>query len=170
MVPAIAVWAAIGLVLTVLPVAAAARVGVVLYGCGYGAIEALGATRPRAPGRNWQVPQDLMIGASARRRVLIWGSILGPGFLTRNPYAGFGMLPLLAGAATGRSLVTGAAVAAIVGATHACGRGVALLRDVAAPPPPPVAVLLRSLRWRRLDGVVLLAISGVAIATTAVRL
>ncbi len=136
-----------------------------------------------APGRRWQVPQDLLLGASGRRRVVVWGTILGPGFLTRNPYAGFGMLLLLA--ASIGSLPAAVVVAAAIGAAHAGGRAFALLRDSATEPTGEAlpqtteqetaqhettqqdafTLLLRMLRWRTLDGVALLATAGAAIVT-----
>jgi len=174
--PAAAVWAVLGLALTVLPIGTAALLAAVLYGCVYGAAEFFGLSRPRAPGRTWQVPQGFMIGASSRRRTLVWGSILGPGFLTRNPYAGFGILPLLVagagplmGGGTSR-LASGLIVAAIVGTAHGGGRALALLRDVSRPLDDPFALLLRSLRWRALDGLALLAIAGAATVTVAGRI
>jgi hypothetical protein len=175
-VPAAAVWAVLGLVLGALPIGTAALVVAAVYGSGYGAVEVYGAAWP-APGRRWQVPQDLMIGATSRRRVLVWGSILGPGFLTRNPYAGFGMLPVLVAAVgslaargqAGGSLTTGMWVAALVGAAHGCGRAVALLRDSASPQDEPFALLLRSFRWRMLDGLALLSVAGAAIVTAGYR-
>ena len=118
-------WALVGLLLWALPLADVALVLLVGYGCGYGALEITGAAWPPAPGRRWQVPQDMMIGAGRGRRLLIWGAVLGPGFLTRNPYAGFGALPLLAAAAVkvaGGSLVAGVCVAALIGAAHGAGR------------------------------------------------
>jgi len=162
----------LGLVLTALPIGTAALLAAIVYGCAYGGAETFGLSRVRAPGRSWQVPQDFMIGASSRGRALIWGSILGPGFLTRNPYAGFGILPLLvAGAGTGTSrMAVGLAVAAMIGIAHGAGRGLALLRDVARPQDDPFALLLRSLRWRTIDGLALLAIAGAAAVTVAGRL
>jgi hypothetical protein len=167
-VPAMAMWAVIGLLLAALPIALVALGAVVLYGCGYGAVEILGTARPSAPGRNWQVPQDLMIGASGRRRVLVWGAVLGPGFLTRNPYAGFGALPLLL--ASLGSVPVAVAVAALVGMAHGSARALALLRDAARLQPEPIGLLLRSLRWRTLDGLGLLAVAGAGLATAAARL
>jgi hypothetical protein len=152
-----------------------ALLAAVLYGCVYGAAESFGVSRPQAPGRSWQVPQDFMIGASSRRRALVWGSILGPGFLTRNPYAGFGILPLLvagigpaAGAAAGR-LAVGLTAAVMIGIAHGAGRAVALLRDVSRPQDDPFVLLLRTLRWRALDGLALLAIAGAVTMTVAAR-
>jgi hypothetical protein len=165
--PAGAMWAVIGMLLAALHVATAALVVAAVYGAGYGAIELTGLAWPRPPGRGWQVPQEVLIGASPRRRVLVWGAILGPGFLTRNPYAGFGMLVALVACAG--SLSAGAWLAAAVGVAHGCGRGAALLRDARTRLTEPFALVLRSMRWRMLDGVALLAVAGAAIMTAAFR-
>ena len=138
-----------------------------VYGCGYGLAEVTGRHWP-APGRRWQVPQDLLIGAGGTRRLVIWGAVLGPGFLTRNPYPGFGMLVLLA-AAAGR-WPAAVIVAAAIGAAHAGGRGIALLRDSKTGQHDPFALVLRSLRWRALDGMALLAVAGAAIVTAGHQL
>ena len=172
--PAAAVWALLGLVLGALPVAPAAIVAAALYGCGYGVVEASGMARPAAPGRRWQVPQDLLLGQTGGRRVVLWGAILGPGLLTRNPYASFGMLVVLA--ATVGSLPAGVWVAALIGAAHASGRAFAVLRDSArsqdegSAHAEPFALVLRSLRWRVLDGLALLAVAGAAIVTAGYQL
>ncbi len=131
-VPAAVTWAGLGLVLGALAlaapaVAAGALAAAVVYGFGYGVIELSGRAGPRAPGSNWQVPQHMLVGAGPRRRMLVWGLYLGPGFLTRNPYAGFGMTVVLVGCAA-RPLA-GLLVAAGAGATHGSGRALALLRD-----------------------------------------
>jgi hypothetical protein len=172
-VPAAAVWALLGLALGALPIASAAIVTAAIYGCGYGVIEASGLARPAAPGRRWQVPQDLLLGEKGGRRVVLWGAILGPGLLTRNPYASFGMLVVLA--ATVGGLPAAVWVAALIGAAHASGRAFAVLRDSARqqdkarPHDEPFALLLRSLRWRVLDGLALLAVAGAALVTAGYR-
>ncbi|HUA41022.1 MAG TPA: hypothetical protein VMA32_05635 [Streptosporangiaceae bacterium] len=166
--PAAVVWAMLGLLFGVLPIATAAAVAAAVYGAGYGVVEASGMARPAAPGRRWQVPQDLLLGGSGRRRVLLWGAILGPGLLTRNPYASFGMLVVLA--ATAGGFPAGVVVAALIGAAHASGRALAVLRDSARPQDEPFALLLRSLRWRVLDGMALLAVAGAAFVTAGYRL
>ena len=166
--PAAAVWALAGLVLGALPIASAAVVAAAVYGLGYGVVEASGMARPAAPGRRWQVPQDLLLGESGGRRVVLWGAILGPGLLTPNPYASFGMLVVLA--ATVGGLPAGIWVAALIGAAHASGRAIAVLRDSASPQAEPFALLLRSLRWRVLDGLALLAVAGAAIVAAGFRL
>lgn len=166
--PAVVIWAVIGLALTALPVATVALVAVAAYGLFYGLAEISGRSRLAVPGRNWQVPQDMMIGAGSRRRLAVWGLILGPGFLTRNPYAGFGMLPLLV--ASAGSAGAGIAMAALIGIAHGSGRGLALLRDAASPAGDPFGILLRSLRWRRLDGLALLIVAVVAVVCVHGRL
>jgi hypothetical protein len=172
-VPGAAAWAAVGLALGVAAVAipwlsTAAVVATAVYGCLYGAVEVRGLPWPAAPGRRWQVPQDLLIGASPRRRVLVWGSILGPGFLTRNPYAGFAILPVLVAAAGG--VQAAIVVGALVGVAHAAGRGAALLRDSSRPQDEPFVLLLSMLRWRTVDGLALLAVAGSAAVVAGFRL
>jgi hypothetical protein len=171
-VPGAVVWASLGLGVGALALAApwlgiAATIAAALYGCGYGAIEVCGLPWPAAPGRRWQVPQNLLIGVTSRRRVVVWGFMLGPGFLTRNPYAGFGVLPLLV-AAAGRGWVV-IISAGLVGMAHAAGRGAALLRDVARQPDEPFALLLRSLRWRVVDGLALLVVAAAAATVVLAR-
>ena len=171
-VPATVIWACLGLVLGALvlaaPAAASAALAVaVVYGFGYGVIELSGRAGPRAPGSNWQVPQRMLVGAGTRRRVLVWGLYLGPGFLTRNPYAGFGMTVVLVACAA-RPL-TGLLVAAGAGAAHGSGRALALLRDARVRAAEPFELLLTSLRWRMLDGLALLMVGGAAIAGCAFR-
>ena len=191
-VPAVAVWGVIGLVLGWLPLSRAALVAMAVYGLVYGAAEITGRPILRAPGTGWQVPQTMLLGARPGRRVLVWGALLGPGLATRNPYAGFGALPLAVAAARGP--VAGLAAGAVVGAAHGTARAAALLRDVrelkAQRPPAPVSagqvragqvptgtvltaapripthldLLLRTVRWRRIDGVLLL---GLAVAAAA---
>ncbi len=187
-VPAAGVWALAGAVLGSVPLAQAGIALAVGYGAYYGLTEVSGVRGLRAPGRRWQVPQTMMISASPWRRVLVWGAILGPGFLTRNPYAGFGMLPL--GLAAMGLAGSGAAVALGVGIglAHGGARAVALLTDLGARPggaggpggPAPVTagggsapaaqldLLLKIVYARRVDGAVLLAVACIA-AVLAVR-
>ena len=161
-VPAAVIWAGFGLALGALPIAAGALVVAAVYGLGYGVIEASGRAKPRAPGSNWQVPQRMLIGAGGIRRLLIWGLALGPGFVTRNPYAGFGMTLVLVGCAgrPGLGLLVGAAA----GVAHGSGRALALLRDARvrgarSRAAEPFQVLLTSVRWRIFDGLALLMIA-----------
>jgi hypothetical protein len=152
-----------------------ARIALVLtagYAACYGLVEATGQLggqlRLRPPGTRWQVPQEMVTGVSRRRRILVWGSVLGPGFLTRNPYAGFGLLPIAVAAAGGvRAAI---ALAAAIGLAHGSGRALALLRDARpgrAAAADPMLLVLTSMRWRTLDGLFLLLIAGTAIAACA---
>jgi hypothetical protein len=159
--PAAVAWAVLGLLLNALPLSLAALPLIVVYGACYGVTESGGRARPAPPGSRWQVPQTMVAGVSRRRRLLVWGSILGPGFATRNPYAGFGLLPL-AVAAVG-SIPAGIALAAVIGVAHGTGRALALLRDAReAIAGDHLRMILKSLYWRTFDGFALLVVSGAA--------
>jgi hypothetical protein len=162
------VWAVLGAVLGALPLARPALVLTAGYAACYGLVEVTdrlgGRLRLRPPGTSWQVPQGMVTGVSRRRRILVWGSMLGPGFMTRNPYAGFGLLPIaVAAAGNVRAAVT---LAAATGLAHGTARALALLRDARpgrASAPDPMALVLTSMRWRTVDGLVLLVIAAAAL-------
>jgi hypothetical protein len=167
--PAVVAWAVLGGCLGALPLTGPALVLTAIYAACYGLTEVTGKPSLRPPGRKWQVPQTMVMGVSDRRRILVWGSILGPGFLTRNPYAGFGLLPIAVATASGvRAAVI---LAAAIGLAHGSGRALALLRDARpAAPSDPMRLVLVSMYWRTFDGCVLLVIASVAIAACASRL
>jgi hypothetical protein len=157
----------VGLVTNAVPVSRAALALIIVYGAYYGLIETAGRPGLPPPGRTWQVPSQWVDGAPRWRRTLVWGSLLGPGFATRNPYAGFGLL-LLAVAAIG-NLRLGVMVAAALGLLHALGRAAALLRDTArlggrggGETGDYLQSVIRTLRWRMLDGLAMLAVAGMA--------
>ena len=159
----------LGLLASLLPLSAIALVLMAGYGVFYGVLEAAGRARPAPPGSRWQVPSPWVRGVSSRRRFAVWGSLLGPGFATRNPYAGFWLLPL-AVAAVG-NIGSGVLLAAAIGAAHGTGRALGLLRDVKdADRSNYLQSSLRSMYWRRFDGFALLAAAGAAAMTFAYRL
>jgi hypothetical protein len=178
LVPAAAVWAVLGVGLLALtaavPLAGVALVLAAIYGCCYGVAEVAGLGRLAVPGRRWQVPVSMMIDASPWRRVLVWGALLGPGFATRNPYAGFGLLPIAVAATVALRPGAGVALAVAIGLAHGGARAAALLRDIAGGQPAvrpdatgQLELLLRTVYWRRLDGAVLLAVAVAATAASA---
>jgi hypothetical protein len=194
--PAAATWGLLGLGAGWLAVAFPAVRWIALavaagYGGYYGAVELSGRRALSPPGRAWQVPQAMLIDAVPRRRILVWGVLLGPGFATRNPFAGFGLLPLAVTAMPG--IGPAAALGAGIGLVHGMARALALLRDVrdlnAAPAgigpagilpagiesvgivpaaasvalvPTHLDMALKTIYWRRFDGAALLAVAGVA--------
>jgi len=171
--PAAIIWVGLGLCLAALPLTGVALAGAAVYGCYYGFAELAGVRGLAVPGRRWQVPQSLMIGASPGRRMLVWGAVLGPGFLTRNPYAGFGLLPFAVAAMRAASPVACVALAAVIGVAHGTARATALIRDIKDVAPVSanaggqLDLLLKAVYWRRLDGVILLAIAATASAASA---
>jgi hypothetical protein len=167
--PAITVWMTLGLLVNLLPLSAAALVLMAGYGVFYGVLEAGGRARPAPPGSRWQVPAKWVRGVSRRRRFVVWGSLLGPGFATRNPYAGFWLLPLAVAAVGG--LGYGVLLAAAIGTAHSTGRVLGLLHSVKdVDVHSYLQSSLRSMYWRMADGFTLLAVAGVAAMTFAHRL
>ncbi len=159
----------LGLLVNLLPLSTIALILMAGYGLFYGVLQADGMARPAPPGSRWQVPSEWVRGVSRRRRFVVWGSLLGPGFATRNPYAGFWLLTL-AVAAVG-NIGYGVLLAAAIGAAHSTGRALGLLRDV--PDADVTSYLqsaLRSMYWRTADGFALLAAAGAAAMTYAYRL
>jgi hypothetical protein len=165
-IPATFLWTVIGLLLNAYDFRRPALFLIVIYCLYYGLTEATGIHGLAPPGSNWQVPQSFVVGTSRHRRVLTWGAILGPGFFTRNPYAGFGLLPL--GVAALDSVAAGALIAAAIGFAHGTGRALALLRDARATDASGyLASVLRSMYWRTVDGIALLALGGMAVLALA---
>jgi hypothetical protein len=159
----------LGLLVNLLPLSAVALVLLAGYGVFYGILEACGMARPAPPGSRWQVPSGWVRGVSRRRRFVVWGSLLGPGFATRNPYAGFWLLPL-AVAAVG-TVGYGVVLAAAIGAAHSTGRASGLLRDVKdVDVNSYLQSTLRSMYWRMVDGFALLAVAGAVAMTCVYRL
>ena len=159
----------LGVLANLLPLSSIALVLMTGYGVLYGVPEAGGRTRPAPPGSRWQVPSEWVRGVSRRRRFAVWGSLLGPGFATRNPYAGFWLLPLAVAAAG--TIGYGVLLAAAIGAAHSTGRALGLLRDVRdIEGSSYLQSALRSMRWRMVDGFALLAAAGAAAMTYAYRL
>jgi hypothetical protein len=167
-VPAGALWMLVGLLANLVPAGRIALILTVAYAAYYGLVETAGRPGLPAPGRSWQVPSRWVDAAPRWRRILIWGTFLGPGFATRNPYAGFGLLPLVVAAAG--NLWLGAVLAALLGSVHGAGRAAALLRDTRrAADASYLSAIMRSIRWRTFDGLALLLVAGSATAAIATR-
>ena len=94
-------------------------------------------------------------------QTLIWGTTLGPGFVTKNPYAGMWLLPLLV--ALNHDVLMTITVAMAVGAVHGGARAIGVLRnrkcidmDVSA----HLRILSAVSRWQYIDGLALLLAAG----------
>lgn len=165
--PAALIWSIVGALVNVVPWTRPALVVLTIYALYYGALESSGRPGLPPPGLKWQVPSHWVRQVSTLRRSLVWGSLLGPGFATRNPYAGFGVLVLIV--ASMGDLQRGVALAASVGLLHGLGRVTALLTNLRMLVPSRYTEsILRSMRWRSFDGLALLLVAGVAVMTLAV--
>ena len=104
----------------------------------------------------WQVPAYWVRGRSEGVKTLIWGAVLGPGFLTRNPFAGFAT-------AAGLAFLSGNAWGAgIIGAAHVIFRALGILRNQRQSVTPEEAPQARRIQYRalRLDGALLVLIAS----------
>jgi hypothetical protein len=135
-----------------------------VYALIYGAAESL-LVPVRVLSTTWQVPARWISGAGALRRAFIWGCVLGPGVLTRNPYAGMWMMPILLTVASGPG--RGAIAGAATGAAHGVSRAAVtlqLIRKRSGGTRNPTEIVLRQLRWRAADGLMLGLLAGVLVA------
>lgn len=162
--PAVAVWAALGAVLALVPRPVGVVIAVV-YALAHGLAETM-ELPIRPPEIGWAVPSTWLRGRSWAAQALIWGTTLGPGLATRNPYAGMWFVPLLL-ATTGNPLVGGIA-GGLVGLAHGAARAAGILANHRHRESCelPWRMMMLNLRVRRIDGIgLLLAAAMVAVAT-----
>jgi hypothetical protein len=174
--PAAAIWSLLGLLLNLAPLKIVAVVSVAVYSALYGVVEAVGSSWLRTPSTIWQVPSSWVRSRASWHRVLVWGSVLGPGFATVNPYAGFWLLLLIV--ASIGNVVLGVTSAVVIGGSHAVGRAAALVRDIrqsrqVASATEPIDLsnaifeykraIVKATYWRALDGYAMLTIFGMVI-------
>ena len=154
-IPGALTWGAIGLGLGSIGASRAALAVAAVYAVPFGLSETLGL-RLRVPTSRWQVPAHWVAGPNALRRVAVWGVTLGPGLVTRNPYAGMWMiLPLLAAVGNPTAgLEAGVAVGLLHGAMRASG-----IAHIAVAWRGNVhRALMAYFGWRLIDGVMLLGV------------
>ena len=137
------------------------------YTLWFGAHEALGLPQ-QVPSLAWQVPSGWINRRSPILQALTWGTMLGPGLVTRNPYAGMWLLPLLL--ALNTNLLMAILVGLAIGAAHGGARALGVLSnreqmdddmDYAY-----LSILGAQLRWLYLDGLLLLLAAGALAAYT----
>jgi hypothetical protein len=164
-VPAVAVWAVLGVLLSFVP-GPVALTAVVLYATLHGLAETLDLPI-RPPGVDWQVPSSWLRGRGSAARLAIWGGALGPGLFTRNPFAGmwFALFALM----VVDGLVFGAAAGAVVGLVHGTARAAGVLANLRHQHSPrlPWHMMMSQMRFRLADGLGLLG-AGALIVTVAV--
>lgn len=129
-----------------------------VYAFGFGLVETLGLAL-QAPGFTWQVPAQWVRGSSGVR-ALVWGIWLGPGLVTRNPYAGMWLLLFLL--ALSQNLLTALGTGMAIGITHGGARALGVLsnRKCHTDPAAPLLILAGVWRWKYFDGLALLLVAG----------
>lgn len=136
-----------------------------VYALWFGLFETLGLPM-RSPGLAWQVPSSWVDGRPVILQALVWGTILGPGLLTRNPYAGMWLLlPLVA---FSHDPYVAVAFGGAVGAAHGGARVFGVLRNrrYMETSDGHLKILGSQLQWRYIDGVALLLAAGALTAYT----
>jgi hypothetical protein len=158
--PAAAVWSILGAAFWLLnSVSLFILLFAWVYALGFGLFEVFGLP-VRIPGLSWQVPATWVKGKSAATQTMIWGTLLGPGLVTRNPYAGFWLLPLLLG--LNQNLLVAIGIGVAVGLTHGGARACGIIsnqkcvKDLNA----HIFILQRQWCWKYIDGLTLLMVAG----------
>ncbi len=130
-----------------------------VYAFGFGVCETL-ALPAQAPSLTWQVPAHWVEKRSATVQSLIWGASLGPGLVTRNPYAGIWLLPLLL--ALNQNLLIAAGVGIAIGIAHGGARALGVVRNRTCIEATQAHLLIlgEQWRWKYLDGLALLLAAG----------
>jgi hypothetical protein len=155
--PASVVWALLSILFRPLSHLSIAGLVVVIYACIFGFAEVLGLAL-RTPQIPWQVPAD-WVRRRGSREVFIWGALLGPGLVTRNPYAAMWLVPALLSLQVRFPLVIG--ITAAAGAAHGGARAIGTLRlQRSAVSSRSIEVLGWQFRWRYIDGLILLLGTG----------
>jgi len=95
-------------------------------------------------------------------QALIWGTTLGPGLVTRNPYAGIWLLPLLI--ALNQSLLIAMVVGIAAGIAHGGARVLGVLSNRRSMDMDEeyahLKILGAQFRWQYIDGLALLVAAG----------
>lgn len=129
-----------------------------LYSLGFGACEVIGIPI-RSFSLTWQVPARWLQGRSRTAQMFIWGIFLGPGLVTKNPYAGIWLLPLLLVLDYNRSIAIG--VGASIGIMHGFAYALGILnnhKNIGGS--CTHSVILAQWKWRIADGLALLLVAG----------
>jgi hypothetical protein len=127
-----------------------------MYAFTFGVLEAF-ALPFRPPSLAWQVPAHWLQGRTTWAQNLIWGMALGPGLITRNPYAGMWLLPIFL--TFNHNVLTDIGIGILIGLAHAGMRvfGIFSARrhlDACG------SHILTQWRWRVGDGLLLLFGAG----------
>lgn len=163
-IPAFIVW---GLVSTVLHFAAdSIGLRVVIAGVAVivGSLEAAGR-RVAIFSSGWQVPSTWIHNKAYWLRCLIWGAFLGPGFLTRNPLAGTWVLTASLIPLTHAFGMPAFLIGGIIGVAQSSGRVVGITRQIRYRGIDHLKGIIREMRARRIDGLLLVLLGAVLIAS-----
>ncbi len=158
--PAAVVWGVLGVVFW--PLGGIPLIAPLIawaYALGFGIIETF-AIPFQAPSVAWQVPARWVKGRPKAVQILTWGPLLGPGLVTKNPYAGMWLLPLLL--ILNHSLDIAIVVGVVIGVAHGSTHALGVLKNMGYMKMncSHLIILGAQLRWRYVDGLALLLAAG----------
>lgn len=134
------------------------------YALWFGICEAVGLPF-RSLTSTWQVPAQWLQGHSNLAQTFLWGFYLGPGLVTRNPYAGIWLLPLLIPLIHNQFVSIALSVA--IGVAHGATRALGVLWNwKSLGDSCSHELVLTQWRWRFIDGIAMLLVAGVLTAYT----
>ena len=159
--PSAVVWSILGIVVQIfvaLPIIIICTT--LVYALIYGIAEVCSLPL-RTVSLTWQVPSGWIKGAGPIRKTWVWGSLLGPGLITRNPYAGIWLLLFML--AFSHHLLVALFFGAGIGAAHGIGRAIGVIKNhiCFTSGESDLLILGRVIRWRFFDGILLLFVAGV---------
>ncbi len=136
-----------------------------VYALGFGIFETF-AIPIRAPSVEWQVPASWIKRHPKVLQTVTWGALLGPGMVTKNPYAGIWLLPLLI--TLNHSLYMAIVIGVAVGVAHGSTRALGVLNNLRHIETncSHLLILGEQLRWLYRDGLALLLAAGALAAYT----
>lgn len=166
-IPAFIVWGVASAVLHSVPDSAELRVTIAVSALIAGFLEVAGRYAPIFSS-TWQVPSSWVSGKTYWLRCLIWGAFLGPGFVTRNSLAGTWLLvasliPLTHAFGMPTFLMGG-----MIGVGQSSGRVAGITRQILGGRIDHMKGIIRQMRARRIDGLVLVLLGATLIASLGV--
>lgn len=159
-IPAALAWAIVAFMLSWIASPDVSKVAAVGLAVMYGATQLLmlGVPVPTLP---FGTPSSWLRGRGPRAQIAIWGTTLGPGFATRNPYASMWV------AVSALCMIEPASHASLVGAVAGGSHGLARSAGIALNirrQATPFEVMAARIHWRFVDGAALLGVATILLS------
>lgn len=164
-VPAALAWTVVALLMSWVTPSGAALTAALVFAAAYGITQLTMIPVP-VPTLPFGTPSSWLRGRGSRAQAAIWGATLGPGFATRNPYAGMWLAVLALGVID--PVVHASVVGCVAGAGHGFARSVGIALNIRRRA-TPFEVMAARMHWRLVDGVALIGAAGVIVGASLPR-